>query len=121
LPILSQKNVINFEHNLNNLLDEDFEKLERITTLIAQYPNVEIIIRGYTDSQGNDSYNKNLSRLRANSVKSFFVGQGISPSRIKTFGMGSENPIRSNKTSGGRRLNRRVEIELNINKNDDLP
>jgi general secretion pathway protein A len=116
LSILSQKNVINFGRNLNNLLDEDFEKLERITTLIAQYPNVEIIIKGYTDSHGNYSYNKNLSKFRANLVKSFFVGQGISPSRIKTFGMGSENPIRSNKTLEGRRLNRRVEIELNINK-----
>lgn len=116
LSILSQKNVINFGRNLNNLLDEDFEKLERITTLIAQYPNVEIIIKGYTDSQGNYSYNKNLSKFRTNLVKSFFVGQGISPSRIKTYGMGSENPIRSNKTLEGRRLNRRVEIELNINK-----
>ena len=116
MSILSEKNVINFENNLNNLLDEDYEKLERITTLIAQYQNVEIIIKGYTDSKGNDSYNKNLSKFRANLVKSFFVGQGINQSRIKTFGMGSKNPIRSNKTSGGRRLNRRVEIELNINK-----
>jgi len=115
-PILSQKHVINFGRNLKNLLDEDYEKLERIATLIAPYPNVEVIIKGYTDSEGNDSYNKNLSEFRANLVKSFFVGQGISPSRIKTYGMGSENPIRSNKTLGGRRLNRRVEIELNNNK-----
>jgi general secretion pathway protein A len=116
LSILSRKNVINFGYNLNNLLDEDFERLERITTLIGQYPNIEIIIKGYTDSQGNDSYNKNLSKFRANLVKSFFVGQGISPSRIKTFGMGPENPMGSNKTLEGRRLNRRVEIELNVNK-----
>ena len=94
----------------------DFETLEQLAEIITQHPNVEIILRGYTDSYGNYKYNKRLSKFRANLVKSFFVGRGISPSRIKTFGIGQNNPIGSNKTIEGRKLNRRVEIKFNINK-----
>jgi general secretion pathway protein A len=57
-----------------------------------------------------------LSIFRANVVKSYFVGQGINPAKIKSFGMGSENPIESNDTIQGRRANRRIEIELKTNK-----
>jgi len=109
------KSIINFGHNSDDLSDEDFKTLEQIGSFISQHPNAELIIKGYTDSYGKYMYNKNLSKFRANLVKSYFVGQGISPSRIKTFGMGSKNPKRSNKTLEGRKLNRRVEIKININ------
>lgn len=109
------KSIINFSHNSNYLSDRDFETLKQIGSFISRHPNAKIIIKGYADSYGEYMYNKNLSKLRANLVKSYFVGQGISPSRIKTFGMGSENPRRSNKTLAGRMLNRRVEIKININ------
>lgn len=109
------KSVINFGHNSNDLSDEDFKTLKQIGSFISQHPNAELIIKGYTDSYGKYMYNNNLSKFRANLVKSYFVGHGISPSRIKTFGMGSKNPKRSNKTLEGRRLNRRVEIKININ------
>jgi len=111
--ISDQKNIIHFGYASSDLSDEAFETLEQLTELIAQYPNTEIILKGYTDSYGDYNYNKKLSEFRANLVKSFFVGQGISPSRIRTFGMGLENPRESNKTLEGRRLNRRVEITLN--------
>ena len=45
-------------------------------------------------------------------MKSYLVGQGISPRRINTVGMGEESPIESNATEEGRRANRRVEVEL---------
>ena len=106
------KTVINFAHNTNDLTDEDFETLEPIGAFISQHPDAKIIINGHTDSFGKYLYNKRISEFRANLVKSYFVGRGISPSRIQAFGMGSENPRRSNRTREGRMMNRRVEINI---------
>jgi len=108
-----QKKIIKFGYDSNDLSDEAVEILEQTSEFIIQHPNTEVIIEGYTDSYGNYRYNKKLSNSRANIVKSFFVGRGISPSKVKTFGMGQKSPIGSNKTKKGRIRNRRVEIKLN--------
>ncbi len=79
---------------------------------MSQNPYTNIIIKGYTDIIGNYDYNKGLSLFRADIVKSFLTGKGINPTKIKTIGMGSENPIDTNDTAKGRRNNRRVEIEF---------
>ena len=71
-----------------------------------------MVIKGYSDNAGSGTYNKKLSAFRANIVKSYLVGQGITPSRINTVGMGEKDPIKSNRTAEGRRANRRVEVEL---------
>lgn len=114
--ITTQKYIINFRYNSYDFSDKSFQTFERITELLVQHPKADIIVKGHTDSYGNYKYNKKLSKLRANSVKSYFVDQGINSSRIKAVGMGQKNPIGSNKTLKGRRRNRRVEIDLNINK-----
>jgi outer membrane protein OmpA-like peptidoglycan-associated protein len=111
-----QKLTINFPLSSNDFSDEAYELLDRFAETIFQNPDAEIIIKGYTDSSGSESYNLSLSIFRANIVKSYFVGQGINPAKIKSFGMGSENPIESNATIQGRRANSRIEIELNTNK-----
>ena len=114
--IPNQKYTINFSYNSYDFSDKYVQTLERIAGLLVQHPKTDIIVKGYTDSKGNDEHNKKLSELRAHSIKSYFVNQGINFSRIKAVGMGQKNPIGSNKTLEGRRQNRRVEIELNINK-----
>jgi general secretion pathway protein A len=111
-----QKLTINFPLSSNDFSDEAYELLDRFAETIFQTPDAKIIIKGYTDTSGSESYNLSLSIFRANVVKSYFVGQGINPAKIKSFGMGSENPTESNATIQGRKANRRIEIELKTNK-----
>ena len=69
-------------------------------------------VAGHTDSTGSDDYNLNLSQRRANTVGEYLYTQGIMDQRIITVGMGEHHPVADNGTSGGRQMNRRVEITL---------
>ncbi|MCK5202462.1 MAG: DUF3568 family protein, partial [Desulfobacterales bacterium] len=104
--------MIFFEQNSNDLTEKAIEKLDRVFEILIKDPNTEITLNGYSDSTGSASYNEMISEIRANAVKSYLVGKGVEPSRILAFGHGSQKTIASNKTADGRRLNRRVEIEL---------
>jgi outer membrane protein OmpA-like peptidoglycan-associated protein len=104
--------IIFFKQNSNDLSEKAIEKLDRIFEILIKNPNTEIILNGYSDSTGSASYNEMISEIRANAVKSYLAGKGVEPSRIMAFGHGSQKSIASNKSADGRRLNRRVEIEL---------
>ena len=105
-------NVIFFEQNSNTISDTEKEKLERIYETLVNNPKVELMLNGYSDSIGDPSYNQMISETRAEVVKSHLVGKGIDPSRIMATGYGAQRFIASNKTAEGRRMNRRVEIEI---------
>jgi general secretion pathway protein A len=76
------------------------------------HPDTKILIKGYTDSDGNEEYNVKLSEFRANIIRSFLLGRGVTSNQIEIKGLGSKFPIESNRTSWGRMMNRRVEIEI---------
>jgi outer membrane protein OmpA-like peptidoglycan-associated protein len=61
---------------------------------------------------GGDAYNQDLSERRAEAVKAALTMRGIDPSRIATEGYGKAYPVASNSDSGGRQLNRRVEVVI---------
>jgi outer membrane protein OmpA-like peptidoglycan-associated protein len=52
--------------------------------------------------------------MRAEVIKKYLVDKGISAARIETVGMGPKNPIASNETFEGRKLNRRIEIKFKL-------
>ena len=105
-------NVIFFAQNSNAISDTEVEKLERIHETLVNNPEAELMLNGYSDSIGDPSYNQTISEVRADVVKSYLVGKGIEPSRIMAMGHGAQRFIASNKTAEGRRMNRRVEIEI---------
>ena len=113
-PFSTYKKIIYFKYDSNSLSPESLEILDKIADYAVQNPNKEFIIKGYTDSIGADSYNLTISKFRANSVKSYLISKGVNPTKLETSGLGSQNPIFSNRTAGGRKLNRRVEIELKL-------
>ena len=73
-------------------------------------PNLIKII-GYTDSDGSDKHNLELSLNRATEIKRLIINQKINV-KIDVTGKGKDNPIASNFTSYGKALNRRVEIKF---------
>jgi len=78
--------------------------------LMRANPNMEVEIAGYSDAQGSDNYNRELSQKRANSVRDYIIGQGIPSARLVAIGYGEQNPIATNDTDDGRAKNRRVEF-----------
>jgi outer membrane protein OmpA-like peptidoglycan-associated protein len=112
IPVPTQKFIIQCEHDSTDVEDQGRAALDVIAEFVALYPATRLIIRGYTDSQGDPNYNMSLSASRARQGKTLMVSKGIDPLNIQTIGMGSSNPIASNQTHEGRRLNRRIEVEL---------
>lgn len=60
---------------------------------MARYPHVRVRIEGHCDERGTREYNLALGARRANSVKEFLAGQGVSVGRIDTISYGKERPI----------------------------
>jgi outer membrane protein OmpA-like peptidoglycan-associated protein len=87
-------------------------KLDQLAQFLSEHKERRVQIDGFTDSVGPDSYNEELSRRRADAVKSALLVRGIDASRISTQGYGKAFPVANNTDSGGRQLNRRVEVVI---------
>lgn len=87
-------------------------ELSLIAEFLRKKPNVSLLVEGHTDIVGTDEINNSLSLKRAESVKNYLVAKGIDAKRIKTKGYGEKQPIASNSTDEGRRLNRRTELVI---------
>ena len=111
-PFREGRVVIPFGFNANELPSEVMVRLDELARFLLREAKTEIVIKGYTDAQGSKDYNRNLSAFRANVVKSYLTGKGVSPSRMKVIGMGDDGARMPNTTAEGRSANRRVEIEL---------
>jgi outer membrane protein OmpA-like peptidoglycan-associated protein len=87
-------------------------KIDQLTQFLVEHPERRVQVDGFTDSVGPDAYNEDLSQRRADAVKSALLSRGVAPSRIGTEGYGKAYPVASNDDSGGRQLNRRVEVVI---------
>ena len=103
---------IYFESSSAKVKAESFDRLDTIASLMIKYPNVKLVIEGYTDNQGAKEANLDLSLKRARSVKKYMEEKGVAPSRLKAVGFGELHPLASNKSSEGRALNRRIEFKI---------
>jgi len=104
--------VIPFDYNSNEVPPSAYGSLEKCASIMSQEQSLTMVIKGYTDDSGSYAYNKKLSVFRANIVKSYLIGQGVNPSRIRVIAMGEKNQLKPNNTYEGRKANRRVEIEI---------
>ncbi|HEX6993482.1 MAG TPA: OmpA family protein [Gammaproteobacteria bacterium] len=86
--------------------------IDRLARFLEENPDRNIAIEGHTDASGTASYNRELSRQRAEAVRQALVDRGIASSRIEIRALGEEFPVATNDTDAGRQLNRRVEIVL---------
>lgn len=84
--------------------------MNKLASFLAQYPDRRVLIEGHTDNVGSHTFNQELSRRRADSVRKRLEKSGIAPGRMSVSGMGLQRPVATNGTASGRQQNRRVEI-----------
>ncbi|MDP4206969.1 MAG: OmpA family protein, partial [Bacteroidota bacterium] len=102
---------IYFDVNKDIVKSESYGTLSDIAKTLKENPTVKIKIIGFTDSDGDDAKNLDLSKRRAASVRNVLSSEfGIENSRIQTDGKGELEPISPNTTSEGKAKNRRVEF-----------
>ena len=101
-----------FDTGRSELKAGGMRNIEKLSGFLKEYPKRKAIIEGYTDSVGSDSLNQELSARRADAVRSALVNMGVGSDRLSTQGFGQLRPVAGNDTSGGRQMNRRVEVVL---------
>lgn len=110
---------VQFASNSAKVNEEYAAKIEEVAAFLKQHPNTQIIIEGHTDSAGPASYNKALSKKRAQAIADKLITeQGIDKSRISAIGYGPDKPLVGNETAADRKINRRVIAVISLDKND---
>jgi len=80
----------------------------------------ELVVEGHTDSNGTSSGNIELSRQRAEAVRTYLIAQGYPAARIRAQGIGQDRPVATNANEKGREKNRRMEIVVSVKKDEAL-
>jgi outer membrane protein OmpA-like peptidoglycan-associated protein len=86
--------------------------LDQLAKFMQEHPERSVLIEGFTDSVGAEDYNMELSRRRADAVRSALLSRGVAADRVAAVGYGEQYAIASNANAGGRQLNRRVEVVI---------
>ncbi|MCZ8196297.1 MAG: OmpA family protein [Flavobacterium sp.] len=102
-----------FENNSDKLKVASLSQLDELSKILYKYDGASLTIAGHTDSVGADDFNLTLSQKRAESVRQYLIGKGISVDRLTSIGYGETQPVADNKSTLGRAKNRRVELKTN--------
>lgn len=104
-----------FHRGTANFIEGSERDLDRVVSMMQEYPNIKIMIKGHTDSVGDPVLNLELSRERVNVVRDYLMDKGVDFRRLQGRGYGGNAPLVSNDTEENRQLNRRVEFTIIAN------
>ena len=110
---LSLTNVL-FEYNSFKLNDQAISVLDKLKSVLIDYPELKVEIAGYTDAKGSKEYNEMLADKRAQSVVEYLSVKGTTNNRFikKSYGKSDYVALNSNIDGSdnpeGRKYNRRV-------------
>ena len=106
------KDRIFFKLNSAKIDPKSHLALDEVAEVLLADPTISVEIGGHTDSTGPAAYNKKLSLQRAEAVKAYLKGKGVSAAQMAAVGYGESQPIATNKTVEGRAQNRRIDFKV---------
>lgn len=107
---------LEFENGKADILPTMHNDLDKLANFLIDHPDFALHISGHTDSQGSEVSNLRLSQARADAIKAYLTYQfKIAAERITATGYGSSRPLVEERTDQDRKLNRRVEFDIDRN------
>ncbi|MEP1386707.1 MAG: OmpA family protein [Yoonia sp.] len=103
---------ITFDPGASSITSDTTAVVDEIADILKRCPDLRIEIAGYTDSQGREEMNAQLSQERASAVLDALRARRVPVSSFEAKGYGEADPIADNDTAEGREANRRIEFRL---------
>ncbi len=110
IDALMATSTVNFDTGKASLRQSPDPLLDKLAAVAAKCPSTNIAISGHTDTRGNDDANMRLSTARAETVKTYLAGKGISTARLSSKGLGETQPLDPAETLRAYEKNRRIEF-----------
>ena len=119
-----EQRTVYFDFNKSTLNAKEKSKLDEVSSILTSSKEVESVdIVGYADKIGKPSYNKHLSKKRADTVKAYLAAKGLKTRNVRVEGLGEANSVTHCDSKMDRKElisclspDRRVEIEVNVKK-----
>lgn len=99
-----------FDFDRYNLKPDARRIVERIGHTLTSAGLNSVRVYGYSDAEGSNAYDVELSRRRAEVVALELVDTGLPAEHVEIIGKGKRDPVGDNRTEAGRAQNRRVAI-----------
>jgi OOP family OmpA-OmpF porin len=93
-------------------LSADLKELSRLAPAAGKSVRVEVI--GHTDQLGTEETNLQLSRERAEQVRSVIAAKLNDAADIKAIGVGAREPLREERTEEDKPFNRSVTVKITL-------
>lgn len=116
-PVETPKAAVELQHIYYDF-DQDIirpdaaAELDRAIELLAQNPDLKVVLLSHTDWYGTYDYNVGLSHRRAKNAREYLIRKGIAQDRILTDHFSENRPMDTNDNDRGRQFNRRTELRF---------
>jgi outer membrane protein OmpA-like peptidoglycan-associated protein len=117
--VLSMRGDLLFDFNSAALRAEAAAALREVAGVLAQRPDLPVLVRGYTDGKGTPEANLAMSKKRAEAVRDWLISKtGTKAQNITIQGLGASDPVAANQNAdgsdnpAGREKNRRVTVTI---------
>ena len=106
------EDMVHFDYDESAITAEAEQALRRKIPILRGSPTVRLRLEGHADERGSTEYNLALGSRRAESVRDFLSGFGISADRLMTTSFGEERPLVNSSDETSWAQNRRVEFSI---------
>lgn len=89
---LQQNNIVYFGLDKYDISPEFASMLDAHSSFLRSNPSYKVTIEGHADERGTPEYNIALGERRANAVKMYLQGKGVSADQISIVSYGKEKP-----------------------------
>ncbi len=91
--VINAGDLVYFDYDKFEVRDDAHSVLDAQAAWLRRYPAVHVRIEGNCDERGTREFNFALGSRRANAVRDYLVGKGLSTARIETISYGKEKPV----------------------------
>lgn len=105
---LQQNNIVYFGLDKYDIQPEYAQMLDQHANFLRSNPSYKVTIEGHADERGTPEYNIALGERRANAVKMYLQGKGVSADQMSIVSYGKEKPAVLGHTEAAWAKNRRA-------------